>query len=106
MIHFMPQIQSPKRRAECADKLNGTARTSGRAARRRDFTTAGVVPRAMDLLAVALPFTQGHTGPRGTESATEFVSLAIADRVARLKAIHGFVLPPGLSLEISFTKPN
>ena len=55
---------------------------------------------------VALPFTNGKFGGRGTESKEEFASLAVAERVARLQIQHGFTLPPGLALEFPFTKPK
>lgn len=99
----MSQTLKSSRRADCAgNSRKGT--NPERRVRQRDFTTVPTLPAAWDLMQVAIPFTKDGKGPGGRESQTEFTSLAIAERVARLQQLHGFVLPPRLCLSFPFTK--
>ena len=86
-------------------KRNGTARTSGQP-RANPASTVSVAFESLALIAVAQPFTKGVSGPQGTESNKEFADIAIRERVLRLKAEHGFILPPRLAAEFLITKPN
>lgn len=107
MMNAIAELPGPvksKRRVNCppAGRRQGT-KLDLRRQRQRHFTTCSVFRGAMDLMQVALPWTSGQTGPSGKESATEFITLAIAERVGRLKDEKGFTLPPGLSVAFDFT---
>ncbi len=82
----------------------GTARTNGQARRPDGRTTCSLLIGAADLMELALPFTA--TPGKVRESREEFASIAIAERVLRLKDEFGFPLPPGMSPVFPFTKGN
>lgn len=91
------------RRSACA-RRKGTARRSGHGTARLPDgrTTTSLLNGARDLMEVALPFTAPPNGCK--ETIEEFGSIAIAERVARLQAVHKFPLPAGLSLVFPFIK--